>query len=104
MPEPMWNRITPPLMAEFMTAATIKPVGETKKAITYLKQVGCYKSLITILEGVEELLQDAGIERSDLIPYLEEYIEYLAKFGKNPQMRERIPLVWEWLIQNRKYY
>tara|TARA_B100000900_G_C20601348_1_gene725766 strand:- start:2970 stop:3233 length:264 start_codon:yes stop_codon:yes gene_type:complete len=83
------------------TLEEIKPKGETKQAISYFKRSGSYNSIIKMIDDVEEIMDNLGIKGSERKSILDEYCEHLAKLGKNPQTRERLPLVWEWLTRNK---
>tara|TARA_Y100001938_G_C7719142_1_gene249142 strand:- start:53 stop:316 length:264 start_codon:yes stop_codon:yes gene_type:complete len=83
------------------TLEEIKPKGEIKQAISYFKRAGSYNSIIEMIDDVEEIMDDLGIKGSERKSILDEYCEHLAKLGKNPQTRERLPLVWGWLTRNK---
>lgn len=83
------------------TLEEIKPEGDTKQAITYFKKAGSYNNIVELIDNVEEIMDDLGIKGSERKSILDEYCEHLAGFGKNWQVRERLPLVWEWLTRNK---
>tara|TARA_Y100000004_G_C8948838_1_gene427518 strand:+ start:850 stop:1113 length:264 start_codon:yes stop_codon:yes gene_type:complete len=81
------------------TLEEIKPEGDDKQAITYFKRAGSFKLIVEMIDDVEEIMDDLGIEGSERKSILDEYCEHLSKLGKNPQTRERLPIVWEWLTR-----
>ena len=82
----------------FRTFDDIKPTGETKQAITYFKRVGCLEQLVEVISKVDEIISTNKLENGQSLKM--KYAQHLAKFGKNPQVRERLPLAWEWLIRS----